>query len=157
MKQSQNENIIPKCDSKILRDIYRKNYTKQLILEALLYHRCKNGKESYLDSKEIWEKVLIYYTSDLMYNSPVILLDICLQELYNLNLVYMTKRDKEFVFVITEDGLDSLKSFSIQNLASSTYSNYNLYRQAYWTKILAVLALLVSILALILTLISKSC
>lgn len=156
MKQSQKDEK-PKCNSEILCIIYRKNYTKQLILEDLFYRRCKNGKEKFLNSNDIWKNILPFYTSDLMYNSSRDLSDICLQELYNLNLLEMTKNENEFFFAITESGIDALKSFSIQNLAASTFSNYTLYLQAYWTKILAVLALLVSILALILTLISKSC
>lgn len=144
-----------KCNSKILREMYRKNYIKQLILEELLNHRWHNEEEEeYLNSKQIWVNTTKHYTFDLMYNAERCLSDECLQELHMLNMVDMIFKDNEYLFLITEEGIDAVKSFNIQSLAISSFSNYVSYKNAYWTKIIAIVALLVSIIAL---LFNKSC
>jgi hypothetical protein len=148
VKQKEN-NSNPKCNFFLLRLIHRKYYLKQLTLEYLLTVETQNPCSS-INIREIEENIDFYYTKGLFYNTPAALLIVCLYELQQLNFIDVVNVDGVFFYKISEEGIESLKSFELQNIAATTFSNFINYRLTLLTVTISILALIISIIAILL-------
>ena len=96
------------------------------------------------------ENIDFYYTKGLFYNTPAALLIVCLYELQQLNFIDVVNVDGVFFYKISEEGIESLKSFELQNIAATTFSNFINYRLTLLTVTISILALIISIIAILL-------
>lgn len=153
MEEENNEKVEfeftkPKSNYKLLRQIYRKNYLKQHALEYLLSIDYRESG-SWVNREYIRDYIRNFYTKDLYWSTPVALLDVCLNELHQLNLIKVLVKENIVFYQITHDGKEILKTFNIQNTAATTFSNFSIYRLTIWTIAIAILALVISIIAII--------
>jgi len=142
------QKIKPKSSYSRLRLFYRKTYIEQLCLELLL--RQKYQDEKWVNIGYIFTNISPFYTFDLWWKTPAAMIDVCLNELYLLDLIDMQQKNNIEYFQITDSGIECLKSFNIQNTAATTLNNFAIYRLSISTLIISALALVISIIAIIL-------
>lgn len=134
-------------NKKISHDLYVKNFLMASILDSFMYRSSLNLME--LDNI-VWNEKI---SKDFIHEIPAQRIYLIICEMIILGYINTYKEEKTIVpiFQLTDLGLKMLQERTLENLALTSFYSYQSYVLNKQTIILSLIALVVSIVAIILT------